>query len=279
MRKGILYIVLATFFFANMNLLAKYLSEMHFMQVVFFRALGTSFFIMPLMAIQKINPVGHHPWLLMARAICGLLSLALFFWAIQLIPLGSAISIRYVGPAIAALISIFALKEKMISWQWLCFAISFAGVILLKGVDVRISLFGFLITLSSAILLGFVFVLLRYLSQREHYLVIINYFMSISLIGSLFFIPYWRWPIGNEIYAVIGIGVLGCLGQVLMTKAFQRAETNVLAPFKYMELLFAVVIGWFFFQEQYDLHAIFAMSLIIVGMLLNIWVKHRKKAG
>ena len=72
-----------------------------------------------------------------------------------------------------------------------------------------------------------------------------------SLVLSLCFKQYWRMPLNYEWFAVCGIGTTGLTGQIYMTRAFQTEETSVLAPFKYMELIYAMIMGYFMFGESY----------------------------
>ena len=95
-----------------MNLLARYLSELHPLQVVFFRALGTFVFIFPYMLYKRVPILGTHRVWLTIRGVVGFLSLAAFFIVIQRIPLGSAISIRYIAPAVSVVLAVLFLKEK-----------------------------------------------------------------------------------------------------------------------------------------------------------------------
>ena len=273
MSQGIRYILFATFAFAIMNVMAKQLSDFHPMQVVFFRAMGTWIFIFPYMLYYKVPIKGKHIKFLIARGIVGVLSLACFFIAVQRIPLGSAISIRYLGPIFGAGLAYYYLKEKVNWIQWLSFAVAFSGVIVLKGFDIRIDFISLSLLILSAILVGGVFVLLRYLGDKEHFLTIINYFMMCALILSICFVQYWRMPISEEWYPVCGIGITGLIGQVYMTKAFQTEDTSVLAPFKYMELIYAIVMGYFIFGETYELLPMMGIILIIGGMLTNVWAK------
>jgi len=191
MSQGIRFILFATLAFAVMNAMAKELSNFHPLQVVFFRAIGTWIFIFPYMLANRISIKGTHIRPLLARGILGVVSLAFFFVAVQRIPLGSAISIRYLGPIFGAVFAYFYLKEKVNWMQWLSFAIAFSGVVLLKGFDIRIDFLSLGLLMISAIFVGGVFVLIRYLSDKEHYLTIINYFMMsyimifIKLIGKL----------------------------------------------------------------------------------------------
>jgi drug/metabolite transporter (DMT)-like permease len=274
--KGITFILIATFAFAIMNAIAKELSDFHPMQVVFFRAFGTFFFIFPTMLLRKIPIIGNNPKYLFLRGLVGVISLATFFMALQKIPLGSAISIRYLGPIFGVMMAAYFLKEKVKGLQWLSFFIAFSGVIVLKGFDLRIDSVSLGLLLISALFLGMVLVLIRYLTDKEHYLTIINYFMVVTIAVSLFFINHWRMPLGNEWYPVVGIGILGLIGQVFMTRAFQTEDTSMLAPFKYMELVWALIMGYFLFGETYSWLPFLGIVLIIMGMMLNVYAKNRK---
>ncbi len=99
--------------------------------------------------------------------------------------------------------------------------------------------------------------------------------MVACIMISLLFLNYWRLPVGNEWYSVIGIGLFGLIGQIYMTRAFQTEETSVLAPFKYMELVYALIMGYVFFGEAYGLLPFLGIVLIIGGMLLNVYAKRK----
>ena len=146
----------------------------------------------------------------------------------------------------------------------------------MKGVDFRIDTYSFTLIMLSSLFVGGVFVIIRYLGSKEHYLTIINYFMTFSIIGSLLFISKWRMPIGEEWLWISLIGTLGLVGQVFLTKSFQLAEASVVAPIKYMELVYALFFGFFLFGETYGLWPIIGMLLVVFGMLLNIVIKRRK---
>jgi len=274
--KGIIYILIATLSFAVMNIIAKDISNLPALQVVFFRAFGSFIFIFPYMLAKKVSIIGHQPKLLLLRGIVGVISLATFFLVIQRIPLGSAISIRYLGPIFGAGLAAYFLKEKINRGQWFSFAIAFSGVIILKGFDLRIDFFSLGLALTSAIFVGMVFVLVRYLGAREHYLTIINYFMVICMLVGICSFPWWQMPVGMEWFSLASIGIFGLIGQVFMTRAFQMEETSVLAPFKYMELIYALILGYFIFGETYRPLAFAGIILILVGMLLNVFAKAKK---
>ena len=70
-------------------------------------------------------------------------------------------------------------------------------------------------------------------------------------------------PVAAKWWPVAEIGIFGLVGQVVMTKALQLEKTSVLAPFKYMELVYALLLGFIFFGETYR-------WLPFVGILLII---------
>ena len=268
--------LIATFAFAWMNILAKYLNDFHPLQVVFFRAIGTFVFIFPYMLHKRISIVGKHIGWLSLRGLLSFVSLAMFFIVIQRIPLGSAVALRYTAPIFSIIFAFFLLKERIKLWQWISILISIVGAFLMKGVDFRIDTLSFVLILASSVLVGAVFAIIRYLGSREHYLTIINYFMVFSIAGSFFFIDHWRMPLGIEWYWVAVIGVLGLIGQVFLIRAFQLAETSVVAPLKYMELIYALIFGFMLFGESYTLLPIIGMVLVVLGMLLNVYVKRKE---
>lgn len=267
--------LIAAFAFAWMNLLAKYLDDFHPLQVVFFRATGTFVFIFPYMLYKKVPVIGRHVLWLSLRGVLSFVSLALFFLVIQRIPLGSAVALRYTAPVFSVIFAYLFLKEEVKMWQWISFFISLIGAFMMKGVDFRIDGLSFALILISSVLVGGVFTIVRYLGSREHFLTIINYFMVFSIVGSLFFIQHWRMPIGQEWWWVCSIGILGLVGQIFLTRAFQLADTNTVAPIKYMELVYALIFGFFLFDETYAWLPVMGMCLVVAGMLLNVWVKQK----
>ena len=73
------------------------------------------------------------------------------------------------------------------------------------------------------------------------------------------------------------LGFFGYFGQVYMTKAFQTASTNIVAPIKYFEVIYTATFGIFIFGEIYTFWSLFGISLIIGGLILNIWYTSKFK--
>ncbi len=276
--KPVQYMIYSTLAFTILNAIAKHLNGYHPFQLVFFRSLFTVVFCTIYLKHQSISILGNERKLLIARGVIGVLSMVSFFYALQLMPFGSAVSLRYLAPVFATMMGLWFLKEKVKSIQWLFFLMAFGGAVLLKGFDGRISLFALCLILCSAALVGVVYVLIRKIGMKDHPLVIINYFMSIGvLIGGVFTVLYGKMPIGTDWWWFLGMGIAGFFGQLFVTQAFQMAEANKIAPISYLEVVFSLLLGFFFFGETHSYWSLLGILLIIGGMLLNLVVKGRER--
>lgn len=278
LRSAIKYMLISTFAFAFLNAIVKYLSDFNVSQIIYFRALGSFGFCMIYLKRNKIPVLGNNKQLLLLRALMGLIAMTLFFLSLKYLSMGSATSIRYISPIFAALFAVLLLKEKIWPIQWLFFAMAFLGVLLLKGFDAQMNTIGLLAALFSAIFTGLVFVILRKIGKRDHPVVVVNYFMGVSAFVSMFFMLFhWKQPTYIEWLLFLSLGVFGYYGQLYMTKAFQAVETNKIAPIKYVEVIFTLIIGMFWFGEVYTLLSVFAIVLILLGLILNVFYKQNIK--
>jgi len=237
-RQAILFMLLSAALFSVMNAVAKYLGDYDTFQIVFFRAIGSVVLGMAYLLKNKIDILGTHRKLLVLRGLVGVTSLVFFFMSLKLLPFGTAVSLRYLAPIFAGIFAVWLLKERIKPIQWFYFLIAFAGVVMLKGFDSKVSFLGLIYVLISAVSVGMVFVLIRKIGTREHPMVIINYFMVISmLVGGVFMIPFWKTPVGSDWYFFISLGIIGFFGQVFMTKAFQLEDASRVGPIKYAEAI------------------------------------------
>ena len=189
---------------------------------------------------------------------------------------GTAVSLRYTSPIFAALFAFIFLKEKIKPIQWLLFIIAFAGVLIIKGFGVDVNAIGLLLVFCSAIFLGLIFVIIRKIGGKENPLVIINYFMVMAfLFGGIMSINYWKNPSALEWVLLSSLGVFGYVGQLYMTKAFQSDETSMIAPLKYLEVIFMIIIGASLFGEIYNLYTLLGIFLILLGLIYNIYIKNK----
>ena len=153
--------LISTLAFTFLNAAVKYLKVFNPYQLVFFRSLGSLVFTIPYLLKNNISMVGNKQKILILRGIVGVTSMLFYFMSIQYLPLGSAVSLRYLAPFFVALFAWLILKERIKSIQWVFFLMAFVGVLIMKGFNSQIDITGLICILISAIFSGLVYVLIR----------------------------------------------------------------------------------------------------------------------
>ena len=274
MRKALLFMLISTASFSLMNAFIKYLEHIPGFQLVFFRSITSFAFATTYLLKNKIPILGNQKKLLSIRAVFGLISMSLFFISFKYLPIGTAVSLRYIAPIFAAIFAVFLLKEKLKPIQFLFFLIAFVGVLILKGFDPNVSNTGMILVISASFFTGLVYVFIRKIGQKDHPVVVVNYFMFLAtLVGGIISVFIWAQPKGWDWVLLTSLGIFGYFGQVYMTKAFQAAATNRVAPIKYTEVIFTILIGVFWFQDDYSIWSFLGLFLIISALIANTLVK------
>ena len=266
--------LIATLAFTAMQVLIKELSHFHVFQIVFFRSGITALLCIVYLKQKRISFIGVKQKYLILRSFFGIISMTLFFVTLQRMPLGASVSIKYLSPIFTAIFAVLLIKEKVKPIQWLFFVSALIGAFLLKGFDDRIDMLGLFMGTTGALFGGLVYVIIRKIGESEHPMVIVNYYMSsAAILSGLAMISFWKAPSNIEWLILLGIGSIGCIGQIYMTKAFQIEKASRVAQIKYMELIYSLIIGFIWFGESYTLFAFIGILLIFLSMVANVLVK------
>ena len=266
--------LLAAFAFSAMSALIKGLSGFHVLEILFFRSFITSILSMIYLRRQRISFIGNNQKILILRTVFGMIGMSLFFITLQRMPLGASVSLKYLSPIFTAIFAVILLSEKVRPVQWLFFLTALGGVFLLKGFDTRIETLDLILGIIGAISAGLVYVIIRKIGESEHPMVIVNYYMlTAAILAGLAMIPFWQNPTLYEWGILITIGILGYYGQVYMTKAFQIEAASKVAQIRYIEVIYSLVIGLFWFGEGYTFLSLLGILLILGSMLMNVVYK------
>jgi drug/metabolite transporter (DMT)-like permease len=130
--------------------------------------------------------------------------------------------------------------------------------------------------LGGAVFAALAQVFVRKLVQTEKTPAIVFYFSLTATVLSLATLPFgWVWPSPSELALLIGAGLLGGVGQILLTSSYREADASLVAPFDYASMLFALAIGWFVFAEMPSRTVLAGAALIILAGILII-LRERK---
>lgn len=266
--------LLSTLSFAFMNAIVKYSIGYPTMQIVFFRAFGTLVITFSYLKFAGISQWGNQKKLLIYRGIVGVAAMALFFWGVHYISVGSAVTLRYVSPIFAGVLAVLFLKETIKPLQWVFFLVAFFGVYLIKSFHASNSNFGIFLVLLAAFFSAVVYILITKIGKGDHPVVVVHYFVLIgTLVGGVGSFFVWKPPVFSDFLLLSSLGFFGFFGQLFMTKAFQNAQAHMVAPFKYVEVLFTLFFGVFILFETYSIYHLIGTFLVIFSLVLNVLYK------
>jgi drug/metabolite transporter (DMT)-like permease len=135
----------------------------------------------------------------------------------------------------------------------------------------RLQTIGALAALMGAMFSALAQVFARKLVATETTGSIVFYFSIMSSVLSLLTMPFgWNMPNTTEAFLLITAGLLGGVGQILLTESYRYAEVAVIAPFEYCSILLALLVGYFIFNELPTGIMIIGVALIIVAGIIII---------
>ena len=268
--------LMALLFFTTMNVLIKYVPRIGAVEIIFFRSVVSLIMSYVVLKQKRINLWGNNKKWLIIRGIAGSAGLLFFFTTIKVMPLGSAIAIQYLSPIFTSLLGIFIVKEKVLSWQWVFFALAFVGVIVIQGFDPRVTTVQALIGIAGALAAGMAYNSIRKLKDSDHPLVIIFYFPLVTIpVTGVYLLTHWLNPTLQELAILIAIGVVTQFAQYFMTKAYQAERLSIISSVQYVGIVFALGFGYFLFDETYNFRSALGIVIIILAVILNVWYKNK----
>lgn len=230
---------------------------------------------------KGISPWGTHRKLLIARGVVGVLALMCVYYAVMTLPLAEATLLQYMHPVFTALLGWLLLKEGIQISTVICIVLSITGLVIMVQPGVfadtgastatQLPVFNVLIALAGAFGSAIAYILVRRLSPLEDASVIILYFpliglpLSAVLLGNQFVMPDL-----TALVLLLLVGIFTQVGQIGLTHAMRSATAGKAAAYSYVQVIFAVLIGWFIFAELPSWWTWVGGGLIIGGALVNL---------
>ena len=253
-------------------------------QVVFFRSL----FAIPIIVawlllrgqlregLHTRNPLGH-VW----RGLCGTTAMGLGFAALALLPLPEVTAIGYAAPLLTVVFAAMFLGEEVRIFRIATVAMGLVGVLII--LSPRLSgasdgsidngeAFGAMLVLTGAVFSALAQVFVRKLVTAEKVTAIVFYFSLTATGISLITLPFgWVVPDARTAATLIAAGLLGGVGQVLLTSSYRYAHASVVAPFEYASMVLALLVGYFIFDEAPTLVVLAGAAIVVSAGILIIW--------
>jgi drug/metabolite transporter (DMT)-like permease len=271
--KGLLYMFLATIVLACMHGMVRFLGEeLHPFVIAFYRNLFGFIAILPLAFKVGLPALRcHNPRIMVLRSVSGIIAMLTWFYSLSKIPTAEATALSFTAAIFTALVAYFLLGEKMKSHRWIAIGGGFIGVIIVLQPDTENYDPHMLLVLVSCMFWGLSVTLVKILTRTDSVTSIVAW-MSIlltvmSLPPALF---YWQWLDLDQFLLLCAMGVLATLGHLAMTQALSLADTTAVMSIDFMRLLWAALIGTYFFSDPLEISTwvgaiiIFSSGLYII---------------
>lgn len=266
--------LIASFTFTLMKVFVKMVPHIPAIEIILFRSVISLVISLYFLKRQNVSIWGNSKLILFGRGAAGATALIIYFSLLQQIPLATASTLQYLAPIFTALLGIAIVGERVRSIQWLYFAISFAGILIIQGFDTRVSFVHLMMGIGASFFMGLAYNFIRKLKTDEHPLVIIFYFplvmLPISAVWSSF---VWVQPQGWDWVILIMVGLCTQVAQFFMTKAYQKEELNKISILSYVSIIYSLLFGYFLFDESFNMITYVGMVLVLVGVILNVALK------
>lgn len=219
----------------------------------------------------------HRPMAHLTRAGIGLCSMMLTFLALTLLPLADATTIGFSSPLFATLLSAMVLGEAVGRHRWLAVAAGFAGVALaMQPGGTPLPAIGLAVALLSAFANGVVNVTLRQIGMTEGVAATVFWFNVACLLASGLAVTAFARPHDWQTWALlVGTGLAGGVAQICNTGSLRLAPVSVVAPFDYLQLVWAVAIGWALWRTTPSPAMLAGGTLIVASGLYTLWREQR----
>lgn len=244
-------------------------------QAVFFRSIIAAAIIVPWMlrtggasSFKTNRPWGHF-----FRSLSGVLGNASFFYAYSMIALTEGMAIVMSVPIFVTLAAILFLKEKVGVRRWLAIIAGFLGVMIALDPTGDFQL-GSLFALLGTLCWVFSILMIKTLTKTESPFLIVFYYMMTAVAVSAFIMPFvWVTPTVEHLLYFIGAGLAGALGQLMATYAVKLAPANVVTPFEYTSICWAVVFDLTIWGVLPDLNTALGAGIVITT---GLYIWHRE---
>lgn len=215
----------------------------------------------------------RHPALVHLRSFSGVASSTLVTFAFVTIPFAETYSLVFLMPLFITAMSVLLLKERVHAVRWAMLLAGFIGVMLVVRPGFRELELGHLAALGCAFFGATTTTVLRVVASDEKrvslialpalYLLVAN----AVLMAPTFVIPNWQ-----QFALLLVSGSFIGMGHILLIAATRNAPVSQVAPVQYVQIIWAIALGAYFYAEHPDWIAYVGLAVVILSGLVNVFI-------
>ena len=257
--------------FSLMDVIVKWSVDYPVGQVLFFRGffgIIFYFFIIPRERLHDFYKT-KRPGLHSLRCIAGLIAIIAIFIALRKLPLATVVSISFAAPIFTTIFSIFLLSEKVGVYRWLAVLVGFIGILIITEPGISNLNIYYIFPIIFCLGLSYVAITLRQLSTTEPVWLISLFFSIAITFLSFLTLPFgWVMPSFNHFLILSLVGIFGGVSNLWLSQSYKYSEVSLVTPLKYLTLVFAIIFGYFIWDEIPTIKTLIGAFLVIISTLI-----------
>ena len=275
---GIIFVIIAYFSFSLLDTIQKTAVIYHsIFQLLFLKYLFTLFLSITESYRKKNNDfyISKNFKLQITRSILSIIESGCFVLSFRYLTLANVHSIASLTPVIVVALSAIILREKVNLKTWITIFFGFIGVIIIMRPGLSIFDQKSLIPLVAAFFLSLYQIVTRKVSEHDSSETSLFYTSVVGIILMSFLIPFFWQPIQSFSYLLfLGVGFFFSLGIYFQIIALGFAKASTLQPFHYTLVLWAIILGYIFYNDFPDIPTLIGATIITIS---GIYVLNSKR--
>ena len=273
---GALWMVAGGLLFVAVTVLVRHLgSDLPAVEAAFIRYVFGLILLIPVIMRMRWRRVrGKNLQLYAWRGLAHGAAVMLWFFAMARIPISEVTAIGYTTPIFTVMGAVLIFGERIRTQRIIAIIIGFVGILIIIRPGFQTIEIGSLAQLVAAPCFAISFLFAKKLTNTENSsdtLVMLSVFCTLALLPGALYL--WEPPTITDMAWLALVAVFATAGHYAITKSIANAPLTVTQPFSFLQLVWAILIGYWLFDEIPDTWVI-SGSLIIVASIS--YLTHRE---
>lgn len=266
---GVFWMLITGLCFVAVTALVKYLGpRVPAAEAAFLRYLLGLVFLLPMIRpIMNARLTRRQVGLFGLRGVVHTLGVICWFYAMTQIPIAEVTAMNYLSPVYVTIGAALFLGEKLATRRILAVVVALVGALIILRPGFREVNSGHMAMLFTAVMFAAGYLIAKVMSDEVSPAVVVG-MLSITVTIGLAPVAaaVWVTPTLGDLLILFGVACFATAGHFTMTLAFAAAPITVTQPVTFLQLVWAVLLGWLVFAESVDIYVV-AGGLIIIGSI------------
>ena len=294
---AITYIMLGMTAFALQDTVIRLLAvDISILQVMFARSVVALILLTLFLKITKkvIVLKTEFPKLSIFRTVMFILAFVFYYIGLHYLTFAEATALFFTAPFFITIFSGIFLKEKIGLIRWAIIVYGFIGVLFIVSPDINSFNIYMIYPILCAAGYSANMIIIKYTSEKDNvYTQTLHVYIATIIICPIitfsgifldfgnsnsevlnFLFRDWFFNDPKSLFMIFVVGVSVIFGFIFLFNAYRHGRPYIIAPFEYIFLIWAVILGWFIWSETVDLKTWAGIAIIVSA---GIFILYREK--